>query len=559
MEGLVGEIPARRLRHPRAVEPQPSPRQRPRPRRQQGGRGGAPDRRDRPLSPRSSSTPTGSRRRTSADFLDGLDVVVEECDSLDMKFLVREAARERAHPGDHGDERPRRARRRALRPRPGPADLPRAPGRHGLDEAGGPEHGGEGAVRHAARSARARRPSRGAASLLGGGPDDHRMAPARQRGHARGGDGRRGGPAHRPGRRAAVGRDALRRRGDPRGPRARSRSTSRPRSTSVTPPPSDPPLVSDDPIELIVDAARRAPSGGNIQPWRFEADDDEIRFYMVPERTSAMDVGHRGSYVALGAALFNARVEAASLQRLGPVKLFPEGATSHHVATMLLGDRRRRRRSRRCRDYLHVGSANRRIGTPDGRSIPTTWSGALARASSARAPNCASSPIEARSPSARSCSPRRTASASSFPTSTNRCVASCRWPGPRLARRGTRRPHPGDGPGELRRHGAARRGPTSWPTWPTGGPGRVLGMRTQAAVDDELGARADDGAPRRTRRGTCAAARRWSGSGSAPRCSGLAVQPAAPVFIYAVDEDDLRNLAGERYLDESPRPVRAVP
>ena len=36
-----------------------------------------------------------------------------------------------------------------------------------------------------------------------------------------------------------------------------------------TPPPQDPPLVSDDPIEMIVDAARRAPSGGNVQPWRF--------------------------------------------------------------------------------------------------------------------------------------------------------------------------------------------------------------------------------------------------------------------------------------------------
>jgi len=57
-----------------------------------------------------------------------------------------------------------------------------------------------------------------------------------------------------------------------------------------TPPPQDPPLESDDPIEMIVDAARRAPSGGNVQPWRFEASDDEIRFFMIPERTSTMDV-----------------------------------------------------------------------------------------------------------------------------------------------------------------------------------------------------------------------------------------------------------------------------
>ena len=32
------------------------------------------------------------------DFLDGLDIVVEECDSLDMKALVREGARARRLP-----------------------------------------------------------------------------------------------------------------------------------------------------------------------------------------------------------------------------------------------------------------------------------------------------------------------------------------------------------------------------------------------------------------------------------------------------------------------------
>jgi hypothetical protein len=31
---------------------------------------------------------------------------------------------------------------------------------------------------------------------------------------------------------------------------------------------------------------------------------------------------------------------------------------------------------------------------------------------------------------------------------------------------------------------------------------------------------------------------------------GLAVQPASPVFLYAVDESDMLALAGERYLDE---------
>ena len=102
---------------------------------------------------------------------------------------------------------------------------------------------------------------------------------------------------------------------------------------------SDLPLPEgSDPIEMIVDAARWAPSGGNIQPWRFEADANEIRMYLVPDRTTTMDVRHRGSYVAIGAALFNARVEAASLKNLGNCQLFPEGSPSHHVATLMVGD-----------------------------------------------------------------------------------------------------------------------------------------------------------------------------------------------------------------------------
>ena len=76
---------------------------------------------------------------------------------------------------------------------------------------------------------------------------------------------------------------------------------------------------------MIVDAARWAPSGGNIQPWRFEADAHEIRMYLVPERTTTMDVRHRGSYVAIGAALFNARVAAASLKNLGDCQALPRG------------------------------------------------------------------------------------------------------------------------------------------------------------------------------------------------------------------------------------------
>jgi len=65
-------------------------------------------------------------------------------------------------------------------------------------------------------------------------------------------------------------------------------------------------------IDAAVDAAMRAPSGGNSQPWQIAVAPDRIVIRIDPARTSAMDVGFRGSAVAVGAAAFNARVAAAA-------------------------------------------------------------------------------------------------------------------------------------------------------------------------------------------------------------------------------------------------------
>jgi molybdopterin/thiamine biosynthesis adenylyltransferase len=94
----------------------------------------------------------------------------------------------------------------------------------------------------------------------------------------------------------------------------------------------------EDPAEAIVYAACLAPSGGNAQPWRFELNSNTLAFELDRSKTSSMDVRFRGSYVALGAALFNARVAAAAVGRLGPVELFPDGAGSDVVARLTLGD-----------------------------------------------------------------------------------------------------------------------------------------------------------------------------------------------------------------------------
>ncbi|HEY5120275.1 MAG TPA: nitroreductase family protein, partial [Acidimicrobiales bacterium] len=131
----------------------------------------------------------------------------------------------------------------------------------------------------------------------------------------------------------------------------------------ASPPLLDPPIEGADSVATIVDAARRAPSGGNMQPWRFEADDEEVRIYLVPERTGIWDVRHRGSYVAIGAALFNARVAAAALKQLGPVQLFPEGRPTDHVATLHLGQSMDADIAR-LMPYVHTRSTNRKPGEP---------------------------------------------------------------------------------------------------------------------------------------------------------------------------------------------------
>ncbi|MGZ8802805.1 MAG: Rv1355c family protein [Mycobacterium sp.] len=62
----------------------------------------------------------------------------------------------------------------------------------------------------------------------------------------------------------------------------------------------------------VVAAAVRAPSGGNTQPWLIEEHGSSVTIQLDPAHTSAMDVGFRGSAIAVGAASFNARVAAAA-------------------------------------------------------------------------------------------------------------------------------------------------------------------------------------------------------------------------------------------------------
>jgi hypothetical protein len=114
--------------------------------------------------------------------------------------------------------------------------------------------------------------------------------------------------------------------------------TPTPRATRPTAAVTQCAALAADPLFALVHAAAQAPSCSNGQPWRFELSDRELAIKLDRSRgCGVMDVRARASYVGIGAALFNARVAAAATTRLGRARLFPEGPGGEAVAALELG------------------------------------------------------------------------------------------------------------------------------------------------------------------------------------------------------------------------------
>lgn len=267
------------------------------------------------------------------EFLDGLDILIEECDSLDVKTLVRERARARRLPvlmatSDRGLVDVERF------------DL--EPGRaifHGLlgdlDTAALADLTNEQKIPHVLRIIDAKRLStRGAASLVEVG---HTLSTWPQLA----GDVALGA--------TAVG-EAVRRIG-----LAEPLSSGRVRvdmaamldrlddpaalvadSGAADQPPQQP--TPADVVGTIAAAAARAPSGGNAQPWHIATARDGLSIEIAPEHTSTMDVAFRGSAVAIGAAVFNARVAAAAHGKHVRVRYTEDGSAPLRATLSLDAD-----------------------------------------------------------------------------------------------------------------------------------------------------------------------------------------------------------------------------
>ena len=312
-----------------------------------------------------------------------------------------------------------------------------------------------------------------------------------------------------------------------------------------SPPPTDPPCEDPNPMVQVADAARRAPSGGNVQPWRLESEDAVLRIYSdLARSSSAMDIQSRGSYVALGAALLNARVRASALNRLGPVRLLPEGTSSTLVAEIELGSASDSSLS--VLDGAIVGrAANRR------RPAPATWDHAWA------------APLDAavRAEGARLnliTDPANLLEVATMLGETDRrrfllghvhreMIAELRWPGRDDLASGldVRTLEMDSSTLSLLSLLSRSDVMAELAAWRAG---QQLTKSTREAVSEGLAA-AIITVPRAGvagyLRGGQALERFWLTAHTLE----LAVQPTAPVFLYADGDDDLLNLGGERNVD----------
>jgi molybdopterin/thiamine biosynthesis adenylyltransferase len=274
----------------------------------------------------------GLTLETVDTFLDGLDIVIEECDSLDIKAVLREAARTRRIPvlmatSDRGlvdverfDQEPQRPILHGLL---GDLDIGLLPGMSSRDK-----------VPHILRHLEAEQLSpRTAASLI---EIDRTVSTWPQLAS----DVVLGASALAEAvRRIGLGEElrsgrtridigwALNQLDEPDMARHRAAPVDRHE------PPQLPGITG-----TIAAAAIRAPSGGNVQPWHVQAGPADITIDIAAQHTSRMDVRFRGSAVAVGAALLNARIAAAAHHVLGPVSVTDHVDGSPLRATLKLTD-----------------------------------------------------------------------------------------------------------------------------------------------------------------------------------------------------------------------------
>ncbi|MTE15498.1 Rv1355c family protein [Nocardia aurantiaca] len=132
-------------------------------------------------------------------------------------------------------------------------------------------------------------------------------------------------------------------------------------------------------IAAVLFCAQRAPSVGNAQPWTLGVGGETVTISLAPERSSIVDIAYRGSAMAVGAALYNAKAAAAAQGMLGASELRVDGPGRLEAVLRLDGDTD----PALARDYpaLLARHTNRNFG--NGAQVPPAVLAALSEAATA--------------------------------------------------------------------------------------------------------------------------------------------------------------------------------
>ncbi|HEY6877592.1 MAG TPA: Rv1355c family protein, partial [Polyangiales bacterium] len=123
-----------------------------------------------------------------------------------------------------------------------------------------------------------------------------------------------------------------------------------------------------DQLDQIVHAASLAPSGGNVQPWRFVFDEraEKLECWFVPDRgRTFLDYQRRASHLAFGALAENVRLAAARLGFDAVIEAFPDPSKPELVCTALLDPNHATTagaRDRLLADWIENRVTNRKLG-----------------------------------------------------------------------------------------------------------------------------------------------------------------------------------------------------
>ncbi len=118
-------------------------------------------------------------------------------------------------------------------------------------------------------------------------------------------------------------------------------------------------------VRALVEAAVLAPSDGNRQPWRFTYRDQTLAVYQDIPRAGVKDDGfaQQMACIAVGAAIENIAITAHARGRTAEITLFPDARDPTHVASLRLTPRPAGIRVDPLLEQIGMRTTNRRLGT----------------------------------------------------------------------------------------------------------------------------------------------------------------------------------------------------